>query len=412
MRTTRSNQSSRPKPAPPGDELVEIEGGDLDRFERPDVEGSFLRLVLSGVVEQVELAPRPALQQAVVLVDEVLGHVHELVVEVLQVRPELVLPCEQPDVDLVDEPVLALLLDPRLGQLGLVGTDEVLPQCLIDDSQPGLDRRRHVGGAVLAQQELQHVDRNVGAHLDLTDEVLAYDAPREGVVGEFVEPVELHHRISRVRPSSVTGAATGTDADASAKPVRASITCRSTSVPETQVLGDLDGEHAGPPRVDGHRPALRIVPVAGDDPCHDRSAARSGNDPHRDLVGEQVAVEGQRGGEHASGDSLAGHGDADCQRAGLGRLGEFGHDHRDDQFLRRQATVEELPAAASPEHRQSSRHNQVEVARSAARGQGHPHRGLLRHPATADEDTPLGGSDSAGGGVDRSVFADVPGSAQ
>ena len=45
----------------PRDEFVEVEGGDLDRFQRSDEEGPFLGLLLGGVVEEVELAPCPTL---------------------------------------------------------------------------------------------------------------------------------------------------------------------------------------------------------------------------------------------------------------------------------------------------------------------------------------------------------------
>ncbi len=73
-----------------------------------DVEGRLLRLVLAGVVDEVELAPGTATEQAVVLVDEILGDVDELLAEVVQVRPELVLARHEADVDLVDEAVFAL----------------------------------------------------------------------------------------------------------------------------------------------------------------------------------------------------------------------------------------------------------------------------------------------------------------
>src|SRR5690606_23825524 len=96
----------------PLDELVEVESCDLDGLQPPYVEGSLLGFVVGGVVEQVELAPGAALQEPVVLVDEVLRDVDVLVVEVLQVRPELVLAGDESHIDLVDEPVLAPLLDP------------------------------------------------------------------------------------------------------------------------------------------------------------------------------------------------------------------------------------------------------------------------------------------------------------
>ncbi len=52
-------------------------------------------------------------------------------------RPELVLAGDKADVDLVDEPVLALALELRLRLLRLVGADEVLLQSLVDDLEAG-----------------------------------------------------------------------------------------------------------------------------------------------------------------------------------------------------------------------------------------------------------------------------------
>ena len=169
--------------------LVHVERGDLDRLESPDVEGSLLRLVVVGVVDEIELAPDAAAEEALVLVDDVLGDVDVLVAEVREVGPELVLARDEPDVDLVDEAVLALPLELRLRLLGLVGSDEVLLQSLVDDLEAGRDRRRVVGRAVLAEQELKDVDGHVGADLDLADEVLADDPARERVVGQAVERV-------------------------------------------------------------------------------------------------------------------------------------------------------------------------------------------------------------------------------
>ncbi len=85
-----------------------------------------------------------------------------------------------------------MLLDLGLGLLRLIGPDEVLGQCLIDDVQAGLDGGGVVGCAVLAEQELEHVDGHVGADFDLADEVLAYDPPGE-------------HRLARSSSRSAVG---------------------------------------------------------------------------------------------------------------------------------------------------------------------------------------------------------------
>ena len=51
--------------------------------------------------------------------------------------------------------------------------------------------------AVLPQEELQDIDRDVCAHLDAADEVLSDDASGKRVVGEAIESV---HLLSQVRP--------------------------------------------------------------------------------------------------------------------------------------------------------------------------------------------------------------------
>ena len=59
--------------------------------------------------------------------------------------------------DLVDHLVAPFFLDIRAHQPGLVPVDIVLGQNLLDRFNPGLNRGLVVGGAVLAEQVLQHV---------------------------------------------------------------------------------------------------------------------------------------------------------------------------------------------------------------------------------------------------------------
>ncbi len=65
--------------------------------------------------------------------------------------PELVLAGHQPDVDLVDEPMLALSLQFGLCLLGLIGPDEILLQRLVDDREARGDGCRVVGCAIFPQ---------------------------------------------------------------------------------------------------------------------------------------------------------------------------------------------------------------------------------------------------------------------
>src|SRR4051812_14512616 len=89
--------------------------------------------------------------------------------------------------------------------LRLVGADEVRAQNLVDGVQPRLDRGRVVGRAVLPQEELQHVDRNVGADLDLADEILAHDPSGKRLVGLAIEGVGREVEIGHHGPPGGVG---------------------------------------------------------------------------------------------------------------------------------------------------------------------------------------------------------------
>ena len=181
---------------------IEVERGDLDGLERRDVEGRLLGRVLEVVVDEVELAPRAAAEQPVVLVDDLLGDVDVLDAEVLRA-------CAQNFFSLATKRTstlsmrrcLPFFLSSAFACLGLVGSDEVVRQRLVDDLEAGLDRGRVVGGAVLPEEELEDVDRHVRADLDLADEVLAHDPAREVAVGELVEAVVAR---AQSRSSSTT----------------------------------------------------------------------------------------------------------------------------------------------------------------------------------------------------------------
>ena len=132
--------------------LVEVERGKLDRLEALDPERAPLPLgLLVVLVLEVDLRPDAAHQQAVEVPQVVLGDVDVLVPEVDQFGPVLVVVGEVADLDLVDQGVLALVLDERLGLVRLVGPDEVRGERVVDDPQPGVDGGGVVGRAVLAR---------------------------------------------------------------------------------------------------------------------------------------------------------------------------------------------------------------------------------------------------------------------
>ena len=68
-----------------------------------------------------------------------------------------------------------LLLDERLRFVGLVVPEVVGRQRFLHRLDPELDLLGVVGGAVLPEQELEHVGRDVLAALDLVQQVLADD---------------------------------------------------------------------------------------------------------------------------------------------------------------------------------------------------------------------------------------------
>ncbi len=125
------------------------------------------------LVAQIDLRPDAAHQQAVVIPHEVFGDVDVLVAEVLQFRPVFVVVGHVADLHFVDEGVLPLVLEQRLGFIRLVGTDEVGRQGVVDHLQTGVDGDGIIGGAVFPQQVLQDEDRDVGSHLHLAHQVLA-----------------------------------------------------------------------------------------------------------------------------------------------------------------------------------------------------------------------------------------------
>jgi hypothetical protein len=92
---------------------------------------------------------------------------------------------------------LPLELHLGLGQLGFVGPDEVLLEPLVDDEHALFDNVWVVRRAVLAEQELENVDRNVVPDLDPANEILPDDLAFKELIGHTVEVVEFRcHQIN------------------------------------------------------------------------------------------------------------------------------------------------------------------------------------------------------------------------
>ena len=147
-----------------------------------------LALRLLVVLEaHVDLRPDAARQQPLVVADVLRRDVEELVAEVDGLGP--VVGVDEAHLHLVDEGVLALLLDLALRLRRLVRADVVVRERVVDDLQPHLDRDLVRRGAVLAEQELEDEDRHVRADLHLADQVLADDLAGEEPVHLVVEGI-------------------------------------------------------------------------------------------------------------------------------------------------------------------------------------------------------------------------------
>jgi hypothetical protein len=124
--------------------------------------------------------------------------VQEAISEVRQLSPVLLL--QRADANLVDEIRAALVLESELGLVRFVRADKILADRVVDHAEPGLDRVRVVGGAVLPEQVLEYINRDVRADLDLSDEIFADHLSAEHLI---CCPVQLH-----LRPSIYTAIAT------------------------------------------------------------------------------------------------------------------------------------------------------------------------------------------------------------
>jgi hypothetical protein len=82
-------------------------------------------------------------------------------------------------------------------------------------------------------------------------------------------------------------------------------------------------------------------------------------------------------------------------------------DQRDNQFLRGQATVEELASSSGPEDGQASRHDDIEVAGHPACGKGDAHGGWVRDAAPSYEHAPLEGSRRTFGRINHPLRAEI-----
>ena len=134
-----------------------------------------------GTRYDVHDAPNAALQDLAVVAHILLGHHKGLDREVRKVRNVKVLVLVQVRAHLVDDRVHAVLTDLGLDGLRLIGAHVVLGEDAADARNTLGDGLVVIGGAVHAQQVLQHERGNVGTALHERREVLAHDLAAEAL---------------------------------------------------------------------------------------------------------------------------------------------------------------------------------------------------------------------------------------
>ncbi len=148
-----------------------------------------------------DFAPDAAFQKTFVVLVEAFRDGDALGIEVFHARPVPSLLFLITDMDLVDEPVLALGGHPGLGRIGFVRADIIVLQSRQDRLEPGLDFLLLVTGAVAGQKKFQHKSRYVGAFFDVVQKILAHHLSGKDVVEFLVERVHGFPRLPQYFPA-------------------------------------------------------------------------------------------------------------------------------------------------------------------------------------------------------------------
>ena len=202
----------------PGDDLVDIEVGHLDRREVDDVEWRVLRTlavfrgpgldgggwilakdigkrvfgnVFGTQVLDARDAPNAAGEHLGVLAHILVGHDERLDGEVGEVRHVDIAALVEIGAHLVDDGVLPQLANTRLDDLALLGAHVVFGKDLADAREPLVKRGGVIGGAIGAQQVFQDKRGDARAALHEGGEVFAHDEPGEVAYDLTVEFVLL-----------------------------------------------------------------------------------------------------------------------------------------------------------------------------------------------------------------------------
>ena len=173
------------KTTPALEQGLQIHVRHLDGLEVADSEGRALATLLEEVM-QGDDAPDAPHQQLFELLDIAPRDLRVLDPQVGDQGLVEIAALVEPHRHLVDDLVAAALLDLGLDLLRLVRAHVVLGQDGLDRLQAVADGLLVVGGAVHAEQILQHVHRHIGAFLDqlgqvLTDDLAGEVAGQQGV---------------------------------------------------------------------------------------------------------------------------------------------------------------------------------------------------------------------------------------
>jgi len=181
----------------------------LDGLQIDDVEGAVFLALLGQPELHVDDGPDAALEKTFIAAVKLLGDVNFGVAEVIHGGPVFILAWEEADLDPVDEPMSAFLLDHGLGLVRLVVAEVIRRQGFFDGVHADADFLVVVRSTVFAQEILEHIGRNVLAAFDLVQKVLPHHFPGEHARCFLVQVVLLHSGLlNRASRSSASASPT------------------------------------------------------------------------------------------------------------------------------------------------------------------------------------------------------------
>ena len=165
-----------------GFQLADIHMGHLDGSELTDADRIAVFLILFVVlVFQLHNAPYAAAKQTVILLGVLVIDGDITQAQIGERSIELVLPDIQVHSDHINNGMAAVAAELGENLLCFIRADEVVRQNALDVLNALFDNLVLVGAAVLSQQELQNINRHIGAFFDFLGQVLPHDFAVEGL---------------------------------------------------------------------------------------------------------------------------------------------------------------------------------------------------------------------------------------